>query len=249
MEETTYLPKIPRFEDMILFEDSNLIVINKPAYVSSLNDRGGASKNILKMAKTYHADAQLCHRLDKETSGILLIAKNPETYRLASIEFERRRVEKVYHALIEGVHRMEQVKVDLPILNMGNKHVSIDKARGKKAETLFDSLEYFQHYTLISCKPITGRMHQIRIHLASQRAAIAGDDMYGGKPVFLSKFKRKFTLGKDKEERPVMQRFALHAYAMGITIGNEKYNFQAPYPKDFDTLLKQLRKFDAVSEF
>lgn len=244
MEEIAYMPKIPKFEDMILFENQDIIAINKPAFVSSLNDRGGASRHILKMAKAYYSEAQLCHRLDKETSGVLLIAKNPETYRLASIEFEKRRVNKVYHAIIEGVHKMDALKVDLPILNMGNKHVSIDKARGKKAETWFESLEYFQHYTLIACRPVSGRMHQIRIHLASQRATIAGDDMYGGKPVFLSKFKRGFTLAKHEEERPIMQRFALHAYTMGIRLGKEDYNFQAPYPKDFATLLKQLRKYD-----
>lgn len=245
MEVKDYQPKIPRFPEMILFENEDLIAINKPAFIASLNDRGGATQHILKMAKSYHSEAQLCHRLDKETSGVLLIAKNPETYRSASIEFEKRRVQKTYHAIIEGVHRLEQLKVDLPILNMGNKNVSIDKAKGKKAETWFNSLEYFQHYTLISCQPISGRMHQIRIHLASQKASIAGDDMYGGGPVFLSKIKRRFTLSKEKEERPIMHRFALHARGIEIKIADEQYRFEAPYPKDFATLLKQLRKYDA----
>src|SRR5690606_3673720 len=154
-----------------LFEDDHIIAINKPAFIASLNDRGGSPANILKLAKEYHQGAQLCHRLDKETSGVLLIAKDPETYRAASIEFEKRRVAKIYQAIIEGVHKLEQLKVDLPILNLGNKNVRIDKGRGKKAETWFQSLEFFQHYTLISCQPVSGRMHQIRIHLASQKAS------------------------------------------------------------------------------
>jgi 23S rRNA pseudouridine955/2504/2580 synthase len=135
--------------------------------------------------------------------------------------------------------------VDLPILNQGNKNVSIDRANGKTAETWFQSLTYFKHYTLVECRPITGRMHQIRIHLATQHASIVGDSMYKGKPVFLSQIKRGYTLGKDQEEQPIMKRFALHAKELEISIERMKYNFEAPYPKDFATLLKQLEKFDA----
>src|SRR5690606_15910571 len=137
METKEYAPKLPRFTDLIVFEDDRLIVINKPPFVSSLDDRGGGDVNILRLARSYHPNAQVCHRLDRETSGILLIAKNAETYRAVSMEFEQRRVQKIYHALIEGVHRFDHVKVDLPILNLGNKNVSIDKNRGKSAETWF----------------------------------------------------------------------------------------------------------------
>src|SRR5690554_734305 len=159
-----HTPKIPQFTELIIHEDDNLIVINKPAFLASLDEREGTEASVLRLAKNYHADAQVCHRLDKETSGLLLIAKNAETYRLVSIEFERRRVNKIYHAVIEGTHAFDQLKVDLPILNQGNKNVSIDRENGKKAETWFQSLVYFKHFTLVECRPITGRMHQIRIH-------------------------------------------------------------------------------------
>src|SRR5690606_20973710 len=110
-------------------------------------------------------------------------------------------VHKVYHAIIEGVHRFDDLLVDLPILNQGNKKVSIDRARGKNAETYFQSLQVFRHYTLVECRPVTGRMHQIRIHLATQRASIVGDAMYRGKPVYLSDLKRRgFSLSKGEEE-------------------------------------------------
>lgn len=237
--------KFPKFEELIIHEDENLIVINKPPFVSSLDTREGEEINILRLAKRYHEDAQVCHRLDKDTSGILLIAKNPETYRLVSIEFERRRVDKRYHAIIEGIHHFDHLKVDLPILNQGNKNVSIDRARGKAAETIFNSLQFFRNYTLVECRPITGRMHQIRIHLATQRAAIVGDDMYRGKPVYLSQIKRRgFTLSKDQEELPIMKRFALHSKSLSFTIEGKDYRFEAPYPKDFATLVKLLEKFD-----
>ncbi|HMR17814.1 MAG TPA: RluA family pseudouridine synthase [Sphingobacterium sp.] len=237
--------KLPKFRDLIIYEDENLIVINKPPFIASLDDREGGEHNILRLAKKYHANAQVCHRLDKETSGLLLIAKNPETYRLVSIEFERRRVEKLYHAVIDGTHVFENLKVDLPILNQGNKKVVIDRAKGKAAETIFNSVRYFKHYTLVECRPITGRMHQIRVHLATQHAAIVGDEMYRGKPVYLSQIKRRgFTLSKDQEELPIIRRFALHARSVAFTIDGKQYAFEAEYPKDFATLLKQLEKFD-----
>lgn len=245
MEQKAANFKFPKFKDIILFEDQDLIVVNKPPFVSSLDEREGGEVNILRMAKQYHADAQICHRIDKETSGLLLIAKNPETYRAVSIEFEKRRVKKVYHAIIDGTHVFEDLKVDLPILNLGNKNVSIDRANGKLAETWFNSIAYFKHYTLVECKPVTGRMHQIRIHLATQHASIVGDTLYKGKPVYLSQIKRGYTIGKGQEEFPIMKRFALHARALSFRIHDQDYHFEAPYPKDFATLLKQLEKFDA----
>lgn len=246
MDTVKSTSKFLKFSDLIIFEDSDLIVINKPPLISSLDDREGGdqNQNIHRMAKAYHEDAQICHRLDRETSGVMLIAKNPEMYRLVSMEFEHRRVTKRYHALIEGVHRFEDKLVDLPILNQGNKNVSIDRARGKNAITYFNSIRFFKHFTLVECKPITGRMHQIRIHLATLRASIVGDEMYKGKPVFLSQLKRKYTLAKGKEERPIMKRFALHAKSIALTVGEKDFVFDAPYPKDFATLIKQLEKFD-----
>ena len=88
-------------------------------------------------------------------------------------------------------------------------------------------------------------MHQIRIHLASQRANIAGDEMYGGQPVFLSQIKRSYRIGKDQEELPIMKRFALHAKQITFKIDeNTEMSFDAPYPKDLATLIKLLDKFD-----
>ncbi len=237
--------KVPKFQDLIIFENDDLIVINKPPFISSLDDREGGEINILRMAKHYSADAQVCHRLDKETSGVLIIAKNPASYRHVSMQFEHRKVTKVYHAIINGTHRFDNLLVDLPILNMGNKNVSVNRQDGKPAETYFSSLVYFKHYTLTECKPVTGRMHQIRIHLATQKASIAGDDLYGGKSVFLSELKRGYRLGKDQEELPIMKRFALHAKQVTFKINEtDEMTFEAPYPKDFATLLKLLEKFD-----
>ncbi|WP_312137458.1 RluA family pseudouridine synthase [Sphingobacterium sp.] len=238
--------KFPKFQELIIHEDDNLIVINKPPFIASLDAREGGEVNILRLAKKYHPDAQVCHRLDKDTSGVLLIAKNPETYRSMSIEFEKRRVNKIYHAIIGGTHIFENLTVDLPILNQGNKNVTIDRYNGKPSETIFNSIRYFKHFTLVECKPITGRMHQIRIHLATQQAAIVGDAMYKGKPVYLSQIKKRgYTLSKDQEEQPIIKRFALHSKSVSFKLNDKEYSFEAEYPKDFATLLKQLEKFDA----
>ncbi|HCN83293.1 MAG TPA: RNA pseudouridine synthase [Sphingobacteriaceae bacterium] len=244
--------KIPKFADLIIFENDNVIVVNKPAFLSSLDDRvkGSDEKsgetNLIRLAKQYVPDAQICHRLDRETSGALIIAKNPETYRFISMQFEHRQVKKVYHAIIDGTHAFEELSVNLPILNLGNKNVSINKQDGKPSETIFNSIRYYKHYTLVECRPITGRMHQIRIHLATQHASIAGDDMYGGKPIYLSEIKRGYYLGKDQEELPIMKRFALHARELTLRIDEDtKMTFEAPYPKDFATLLKLLDRYDS----
>jgi 23S rRNA pseudouridine955/2504/2580 synthase len=238
--------KYPSFKDILLFENDDYIVVNKPPFVASLDERGGSGEvNILRLAKQYIPDAQVCHRLDKETSGAIIIAKHPEAYRTVAIQFEKRRVQKLYHAVVDGQFVFNDLLIDLPILNDGNKSVTIDRKEGKRAETYFNSIKQYKHYTLVECKPITGRMHQIRIHLATQRAAISGDDMYRGKPVFLSSIKKGYRLSKDEEEQPIMKRFALHAkHVVFKGMNAEEISVEAPYPKDFATLIKLLDKFD-----
>lgn len=237
--------KIPKLQDLIIYEDKDLIVINKPPFMSSLDEREGGEINVIRLAKQYFEDAQICHRLDKETSGAMIIAKNPETYRFVSMQFEHREVKKVYHAIVDGSHSFNDLLVDLPILNAGKGNVMISRGEGKKADTYFKSLKFFKHYTLIEARPVTGRMHQIRIHLATQRASITGDEMYGGLPAYLSKIKRNYRLSKNEEEQPIMKRFALHSREITFKISeNQTKTFTAEYPKDFAVLLKLLEKND-----
>jgi 23S rRNA pseudouridine955/2504/2580 synthase len=180
--------------------------------------------------------------LDKDTSGVLAIAKNPAAYRHLSMQFENREVTKTYHAVADGVHHFENKLVDAPIVKLNNGTVRINKQEGKDAQTYFTTEQAFKNHTLIRCNPVTGRMHQIRIHLALLRASITGDETYGGKPFFVSSIKRGFQLKKMTDEEPLMKRMALHAFSLEFALlDGKKIKVEAPYPKDMKALLKQLQ--------
>lgn len=232
------------FEDIILFEDENYILVSKPPFLSTLEDRN-EKVNLLRLARTYCGEAQVCHRLDKDTSGVLAIAKNPEAYRHLSIQFEKRQVTKLYHAVVDGIHQFNETKVDQPILKQVDGMAKISKREGRPAVTYFTSIKPFRHHTLVACNPITGRMHQIRLHLSYLGAPITGDALYGGKPFFLSQVKRKFNLKKETEEQPLMKRMALHAFSLQFTdLSGQVQTIEAPYPKDMQVLVKQLEVND-----
>lgn len=232
-------PKI-KFEDIILLENDNYVVVNKPPFLSTLEDRQ-EKLNLLGLARDYTPSAQVCHRLDKETSGVLAIAKNAEAYRHLSIQFEQRAVTKIYHAVADGIHNFKDQLLDAPILKLPDGMVRISQREGKPAQTYFSSIDSYKLHTLIECRPVTGRMHQIRIHLAFLGAPITGDLLYGGKPFFLSQIKRGFNLKKDTEEQPFMKRMALHAFSLKfLDLGGGELSIQAPYFKDMVALVRQL---------
>jgi len=227
------------FQSLILWENEDYVVVNKPPFLSTLEDRNN-EVNMLSLARNHYEDIQVCHRLDKETSGVLAFAKTPDAYRELSIQFEHRTVNKFYHAVVDGIHSFDQVEVDAPILKLGNGTVRVDRA-GKEAKTTFQTVKAYKAHTLIECKPESGRMHQIRIHLTKLGAPIVGDTQYGGKPFYLSKIKRSYNLKKWEEEQPLIRRFALHAFQLDFKLlDGSQVKMEAPYPKDFKVLVKQL---------
>ncbi len=230
-----------KLKDILLFENEDFIVVNKPPFIATMEDRVSPI-NMYQLVKEHGTSAMLCHRLDKETSGALAFAKNQIAHKALNQQFEKRIVTKKYHAIAEGIHRFENSSVNLPILTLSKGLVKISQS-GKESQTIFQTLEVFNHYTLVECKPVTGRMHQIRIHLSAQNAPIAGDESYGGHPFYLSKIKRNYNLKKFTEEEPLIKRTALHAQALSFELLNaEKIAVEAPYPKDFRAVLNQLRK-------
>jgi len=226
-------------ESLILFQNKDYLLVNKPAFLSTLEDRNEQT-DLLQQVRQLEPTAQVGHRLDKDTSGVLAVARHPEAYRHLSVLFEKRLVKKVYHAIVDGVHHFDGQTVRAPILAKPDGTVKIDR-EGKAAETHFQTLQCFTCHTLVQCEPVTGRTHQIRIHLVSRKAPICGDEMYGGKPFYLSQVKRKFNLKRDSQEQPIMKRMALHAVSLSFTgLSGEIIEVKAPYPKDFEALLRQL---------
>ncbi|MCL9980854.1 MAG: RNA pseudouridine synthase [Bacteroidia bacterium] len=226
----------------IIEENDRWVAINKPPYVPSLPERGKyTAESVLEWSRKRWPESILCHRIDRETSGALLIAKDAETYRHVSIQFEKRQIEKIYHAIVDGVVEFQDFWVDLPINTDNLNNIKIDKQFGKPAQTHFQTLQTFRHFTLLECKPKTGRLHQIRVHLASQNAKIAADELYGSQTPRLSLVKRKIS----GEDRPLIQRFALHARELIFKdLNNQTISIMADYPNDFGVFLKLLDKYD-----
>lgn len=229
------------FKELIVFENDNYVVINKPPFISTLEDRVD-QYNILALAKKEDPEFQVCHRLDKETSGALVLAKNPEAYRNMAMQLEARKVEKIYHAISHGIHDVDGLSVEVS-LTLPRKGIVRIESSGKPAKTLIKTGRAYKFHTLMICKPITGRTHQIRVHLAYLKAPIVNDDTYGGKDIFLSDIKRKFNLSKEVDEQPLIKRVALHAFSIKFNdVNGKELNIEAPYPKDFSVLVKQLEK-------
>lgn len=235
--------KKPFWNDLIVYEDQDYVLLNKPAYMSTLDDRSG-ELSLIDMVRENLEDGQICHRLDKETSGTIAVAKNPAAYRHLSIQLEKRKVNKIYHAVVNGLVDFANELVSVPLSALKSGIVRVDFKEGKSSDTVFNTMEAFRYHTLLECQPITGRMHQIRVHLAWKKCPIAGDEKYGGENIYLSRLKRNFNLSKGMEERPLMQRVALHAFSLTFEkMDGEKIKVESPYPKDMDVMIKQLRKF------
>lgn len=237
-----------RITNSIVFENENYLAINKPAGISSLHERLGEAVSIIELVKKVNPDYQLCHRIDKETSGVLLISKNNVAYVHASKCFEKRKVKKLYHALSDGVHTFENHEVNLPLITTRSGRSAVNHQKGKPSTTFLNTLETFGHFTLVACEPITGRQHQIRLHLATQHASIVADTIYGGKMPYLSRFKRNFTTNKTDEEKPMISRFVLHAYSLEFPdMDGEILEIIAPYPNDMEVFVKLLYKYDKAN--
>lgn len=226
-------------DESLLWENENWLAINKPPGIATLADRI-SEWNVLEKIRMRHPEAQVCHRLDKETSGVLILAKNPEAYRHLSLEFQNRRVEKLYHAVVHGMHRFENHTIDAALETRSAPPVKVS-SRGKKSITVVQSIQVFGQHTLVACRPLTGRMHQIRVHLAYAGAPIVGDITYGGSPLYLSALKKDYRLKKGDSEKPLMARTALHALTVVFRdFNDEEIKIEAPYPKDFRALVRQL---------
>lgn len=187
------------------------------------------------------------HRLDFETSGVMLLAKNkPALVMLANL-FGSEKPGKVYLALVQGAPDKDRFEVDAKLAPHPAqlRLVRVDPKRGKRSLTRFAVLERFAGWTLLQCEPLTGRTHQIRAHLRHVGFPIVGDALYGGKPLLLSRLKQGYRLKPNRTERPLIGRVALHAEKLSLShpVTGAALTITAPWPKDLNVAVKYLHKY------
>lgn len=235
-----------KIEEYILAEDENLVAINKPSGLLTIPDREGKETSLKQILKAKYGNIFTVHRLDKDTSGIVVFAKNEETHKHLSKLFEARETVKIYNGFVFGSPFEKSGTISEPIAEHPVKKglMTVHK-KGKESITEYEVLENFKLYSWMQFHILTGRTHQIRVHMKHLGHPIVCDELYGdGKPVFISTIKRKkFNLSKnEEEERPILSRLALHASLLKFELNKKTFELEAALPKDLRATLQQLRK-------
>jgi 23S rRNA pseudouridine1911/1915/1917 synthase len=233
-------------ETEIIFENDDFIAVNKQAGMLSIPDRIQSQASLKDILKEKYTEIFTVHRLDKETSGVIVFAKNEEMHKYLSQLFENRETEKYYTGFVTGTLAEREGIVDVPIIEHPvKKGVMTTATKGKESKTAYQVIEAFGPLSYVQFTIFTGRTHQIRVHMKYLGHAIACDELYGdGKAILLSSLKKNFRLSsKDEEERPILSRLALHAGKLVFKdMSGTTHVLEAPIPKDMKALLQQLKK-------
>ena len=245
------VPAEPQPEDIpiaVVYEDPHLLVVNKPAGIV-VHPGAGTSRGTLVNALLRHVRdlsgvggvlrPGIVHRLDRGTSGLLVVAKDDETHRSLVRQFAGRTVEKEYLALVLGNPARDSGEIDAPIGRdpVHRKKMSVRAPRGREARTSWRVVERFDGAALLRVRIHTGRTHQVRVHLASIGHPVAGDAVYGGKRTLSSR------RGAAREAFALLDRPALHAARLAFThpATGERLTFEAPLPDDIESVLARMR--------
>lgn len=234
----------------ILLDDDDLLVVNKPAGVLTIPDRQGEPglQEAIAAKLKYKGELRLVHRLDRQTSGVLVLAKTLHAQRVLSKQFKERLVKKHYLALVHGRPGEDSGLIDAPVAphpKIANKMI-VPVKKGRPSQTQWQVVERFRWLTLVRCLPRTGRQHQIRVHLAHVGMPLLVDELYGEADAFyLSTIKSGYRRSAGREERPMIARLTLHAEAITFQhpSNDATTRIEAPLPKDFRATLNQLRKW------
>ena len=238
----------------ILYRDENLIAIFKPAGLATIPGRGETDSVLERLGRQLNLPSsgetdprvRVVHRLDKETSGVLLFALSRAAQQHLSHQFQNNTVEKEYLALVRGRPSEKEGVVDAPLAPhpTSPKRMAVVKRGGRPARTAWRVEETFRGLTLLRCFPKTGKTHQIRVHLAHLNLPLAIDPLYSSaQPIMLSQFKRDYRPTRGEPERPLIARLTLHAEKLRVRdMENNTVEIVAPPPKDFRATVNQLRR-------
>ena len=237
---STQLNVVANLEQQILFEDERLIVINKPSGMA-VHGGSGLSFGLIEALRALRPDArmlELVHRLDRDTSGCLVVAKKRSALRHLHEQLRNKTVQKFYHALVKGRWSTKLTRVTESLkkndLKSGERVVVVDNINGKESETRFKVLQHYKNATLVRAFPVTGRTHQIRVHCQTKGHSIACDAKYGHEDFDLE----MKNLG--------LKRLFLHAASIEFThpLSNERVKIKAPLEPSLEKVLKKLTKAD-----
>jgi len=236
----------------IIFEDSDLIILNKPADMIVHPARGNTHGTLVN-ALVYYSDQLssglgefrpgIIHRLDKDTTGVMVVTKNDTAQWKIAKQFEHRQVNKTYLAIVHGEPDLtrDRIKAPLGVHPRIREKYAIRPEMGKEAVTFYEVLEPFRGFSLLKLTPHTGRTHQIRVHLSYIKHPIVADEMYGGKLVYPWQLQDAEPAAQD----PVITRCALHAWTLEFRhpTTNQMVEFEAVLPQDVQNVLDMLRKY------
>jgi 23S rRNA pseudouridine955/2504/2580 synthase len=237
---STQLNVVANLEQQILFEDERLIVINKPSGMA-VHGGSGLSFGLIEALRALRPDArmlELVHRLDRDTSGCLVVAKKRSALRHLHEQLRNKTVQKYYHALVKGRWSTKLTRVAEGLkkndLKSGERVVVVDNINGKEAETRFKVIQHYKNATLVRAFPVTGRTHQIRVHCQTKGHSIACDAKYGHEDF-------------DHEMKSLgLKRLFLHAASIEFIhpLSNERIKIEAPLEPSLEKVLKKLTKAD-----
>jgi len=242
----------------VVFEDDHIIAINKQADIVTHPAPGHTGGTLLNALLHYCGPLPgeetgrpgIVHRLDKDTTGIMLFAKTEQAQSSIQRQFEHRKIQKSYTAIVENDPELDADLIDLSIGSgkARSEKMAVDLAAGRSAQTVYQVLERFGDYTLVRCMPRTGRTHQIRVHLSAIGHPIACDDLYGARAPILPSTLDPQRAAAEGEE-PLIERQALHATTISFRhpATRELMELEAGFHADFDRLLSALRERGPVS--
>ncbi len=239
----------------VIFEDEHFIIINKQADIIVHPARGNKHGTLVN-ALAYYADELssglgefrpgIVHRLDRNTTGVMIVAKNDEAQWKIARQFEKRLIQKEYLAIIHGTPELDADCINAPlgVHSKIREKYAVRPETGKEAITFYEVMETFRGFSVVKLRPKTGRTHQIRVHLSYIKHPIVADDMYGGKVVYPWHLQDAEPTPQD----PIMSRCALHAWTISFNhpITNEPVHFTAELPEDMKHLIELLRKYRSV---